>query len=799
MGWKRRAAWWGLGSLAVLLAFTLLGYGFLRGGAPRLDGEVKLGGLSAPVTVTRDALGIPTIQAATHADAARALGFLHAQDRFFQMDLMRRLAAGELSALVGKAAVEFDERHRLFRLREVARQVLARATPAERAALQAYAAGVNSGLKALRTWPFEYGLLMQKPQPWQPEDSVLVIYAMYFDLQGGQARHESELALMHSVLPAPLYRFLSAPGTQWDAPLTGKAMELPPIPGADVIDLRKTTPKVVVTNWPESDDEEVTGSNNWAVSGAHTTNGAALLANDMHLSLKVPNTWYRAQLNYKDTGETVQLTGLTLPGVPAMVAGSNGHVAWGFTNSYGDWTDLVLLHLNPDDADEYMTPEGWKRFDRHSETIRVKGSRDVTFEIRGTLWGPVLDQDQDGVTRVVHWIAADPDATDFAMAELDKAKDVREAMAIGNSAGMPEQNFVSADSAGHVAWTISGRIPLRHGYDPSLPSYWDTPGTGWQGWLAPDQYPRVVDPQEGRVWSANARVVDGAMLAAIGDGGYDLGARAMQIRDDLRTHDKFTPAGMLAIQLDDRALFLGRWRSLLLRLLNPENLASHPERAEFRRYVEDWGGKAAVDSVGYRLVRGFRRETEQAALAPLFAACVQVDPRFDFHGLSQLEGPLWALVTQQPKNLLDPKYKDWDALLLAAVDKTDAELRDPKSGLTAATWGARNVVRVRHPLSGAMPFLSGFLDMDPVSLPGDADMPRVQGEDFGASERMDVSPGHEAEGILEMPAGQSGYPLSPFYRNSQPAWAAGQPTPFLPGATVHTLKLEPLEKKKSGS
>ena len=792
----RRALRWGLGVAGVLLALVLLAYGFVCGGAPRLDGEVKLGGLSAPVTITRDGLGVPSITAASRADSARALGFLHAQDRFFQMDLMRRLAAGELAALVGGAAVEFDERHRLFRLREAAREVLARATPAQRAVLAAYAAGVNSGLKALRTWPSEYGLLMQKPQPWQPEDSILVIYAMYFDLQGGRDRHESDLELMHSLMPAPLFRFLSSPGTQWDAPLSGKSLELPPIPGADVIDLRKMPPKATAMNWPESDDAEMVGSNNWAVSGAHTANGAGLLANDMHLGLKVPNTWYRAELKYKSGSEAVQVAGLTLPGLPAMVAGSNGHVAWGFTNSYGDWMDLVLLHVDPDDADQYMTPEGWKHFKHHREIIQVKGGKDAAFDIRDTVWGPVLDKDQDGVPRVIHWVAADPTATDLELADLDHAKDVSEAMAIANRAGMPEQNFVSADSAGHVAWTISGRIPLRHGYDPLLPSYWDTAGTGWQGWLPPEQYPRVVDPADGRVWSANARVVDGSMLAAVGDGGYDLGARATQIRDDLRIHDRFTPADMLAIQLDDRALFLARWRSLLLRLLNPENLAGHPARTEFRRYVEDWGGKAAVDSVGYRLVRSFRRETEQAALAPLFAACSQADVHFDFHGLSQLEGPLWVLVMQQPINLLDRQYKSWDALMLAAVDKVDADLRSPDTGLAAATWGARNVVQVRHPLSGAVPFLSGFLDMRPQSLPGDADMPRVQGVDFGASERMVVSPGHEAEGILEMPAGQSGWPLSPFYGNSQPAWATGQPTPFLPGPAEHTLILKPAEKKK---
>ena len=794
----RRALKWGGAVAGLILVLVLAGYGFLRGGAPRLDGRLALSGLQSPVTVTRDALGIPSIAAADRADAMRALGFLHAQDRFFQMDVLRRVAAGELSELLGSKTLEVDKQFRVFRLRAVAREVLARATPEQRRLLDAYTAGVNAGLKSLGTWPFEYGLLLRRPRPWQPEDSILAIDAMYLDLQrGGRDRNESDLALMRDLLPAPLFRVLAVPGTQWDAPVQGAALPMPPIPGSDVIDLRKNPPPKVA--WQQGGDDYFAGigSNNWAVSKALGERGRAIVANDMHLGLRVPDTWYRAQWTYADTGVpggSVTVTGVTLPGVPAMVVGSNGHVAWGFTNSYGDWTDLVLLHLDLADADQYQTADGWRHFEHHREVIRVKGGQDETLEVRDTVWGPVLDQDHDGVTRAVHWMGADPEGTNLELSDMDRARSVQDSMAVANRAGMPEQNFMTADADGHVAWTISGRIPLRSGYDPRFPAYWDRPDTGWTGWLPPEKYPRIVDPADGRLWTANARVVDGSQLGLIGDGGSDLGARAMQIRDDLRARQSFKPADMLAIQLDDEARFLDRWRSLILGLLTPQVIANHPERAEFRRDVEGWGKHASVDSVGYRLVRTFRDRVEEAALAPLFAPCAQADPHFDFHSLSQLEGPLWALVSQQPPNLLDPGYKNWDALMLAAVDQVIEELDVPGTGLATRTWGERNTVRIRHPLSSGGPLLSRYLDMAPVELPGDHNMPRVQGVDFGASERMAVSPGHEADGIMEMPTGESAWPLSPYYRNSETAWEKGQATPFLPGSAEHTLVLQPAKE-----
>ena len=792
----RRILFWlatGIGGLLLLVFITI--YALLHASAPQLDGTVKMAGLSESVKVTRDLLGVPTISANNRMDAVRALGFLHAQDRFFQMDLMRRLASGELAELVGPAALKLDQQHRLFRLRAVAHRVLAQATPEQLKYFDAYTAGVNAGLRELTVRPFEYLLLRQPPKSWQPEDSVLVIFAMYFDLQDAYDRRESNLALMRETLPGPLFEFLHAPGTQWDAPLMDQAFSTPPIPSDQQVNIH---------SWPTADfadidnehftEHEVTGSNSFAVDAVHSADGHAILANDMHLGLSVPNIWYRAQLIYPDPkhpAQAISTTGVTLPGVPVIVVGSNGHVAWGFTNSYGDWVDRVMLHLKPDDPGYYLTASGWRAFDHHEEVIRIAGHKNFVMDVRDTLWGPVLGQDHNGITYAVHWMAADPAATNLELGDMDGAQNVQQAMAVANRAGIPEQNFLVVDSAGNIAWTIAGRIPVRTGYDPEFPAYWDKPGVGWTAWLAREQYPRIVNPADGHLWTANARVVDGMMLKQIGDGGYDLGARAQQLRDDLMVNEKFSPTDMLAIQLDDRAMFLGRWRSLLLHLLTQETIKGNVQRAEFLNYVQNWGARAATDSVGYRLVRDFRSRVDQMVFSALTAPCKKSDPDFDYTVLTQREGPLWAMVTQQPANLLDPKYKTWDELMLAAVDQVDQTLWVPGSGFATRTWGMRNTVRIRQPMSRGLPILSRWLDMPAVQLPGDSNMPRVQGVNFGASERLDVEPGHEQNGIFEMPAGQSAYPFSPFYRNSEPAWEQGLATPFLPGPVRDTLVFQP--------
>jgi penicillin amidase len=364
---------------------------------------------------------------------------------------------------------------------------------------------------------------------------------------------------------------------------------------------------------------------------------------------------------------------------------------------------------------------------------------------------------------------------------MEQAADLDEALRIAATARIPTQNCVVADSSGRIGWTLMGPIPRRFGHDGRLPRSWAAGDAGWDGLLDPAQVPRVVDPPSGRLWTANNRVVDGEMLRALGDDGFALGARARQIRDSLMALERATAEDMLRIQLDDRALVLERWRDLLLRTLTDEAVAARPRRSELRRLVaESWTGHASIDSVGYRMVRAFRLTAAEDLLGAITRRCTAVDSSFSLLSLSQWEGPLWRLVTERPAD---------EALLAAADRMLDGLEAQSDRPLDTRTWGERNTVRIQHPLSLAVPQLGRLLDLPAEPLPGDLLMPRIQSPGFGASERFVVSPGREEAGIFHMPGGQSGHFLSPYYRKGHAAWSRGEPTPFLPGTTVHRLTL----------
>jgi len=794
-----RRSLWLKRALAALAAVALLlggaaavGYRTLRASLAQLDGTATLAGLSAPVTVERDDLGVPTIRAASRLDASRALGYVHAQERFFQMDLLRRRAAGELSELAGPGTLDTDKATRRHRFRDVAARALAGLPREQRAHIGAYATGVNAGLDALGSYPFEYHVLRAEPRPWEPEDTLLASYAMFLTLHGRQWERESALGLMRDRLPPELFAFLTPTGTEWDAPLVGEAVRQPEMPGPEVLNLR-TTPSADAAGVAGAEPRpDVAGSNNWAVAGTRTAHGGALLANDMHLGIGVPNTWYRASLVWPDdNGASQRVTGVTLPGTPAIIAGSNGSLAWGFTNSEGDWVSLVEVQVDPDDSERYLTADGPRRFGRHAEKVRVRGERDVEIVVTTTVWGPVIDHDHRGRPRALRWTAHEPEALNVDLLRMERAKQVDEALRIAAGTGMPPQNFVCADSRGRIGWTIAGRIPRRVGFDGRLPASWADARRGWNGWLTPEEHPRLVDPPVGVLWTANARTVDGEALAKLGHGGYALGARARQIRDGLLAlAEPISEGQMLALQLDDRALFLDRWQRLLLETL--EAAPGSARHSELRALVAAWGARAEVDSVGYRAVRAFRLEVARLALGPLTAACRQLDPGFRYVGrFRQQEGPLWALVTRRPRHLLDARFEGWESLLQAAADGAIESLLSDGAKLGERTWGELNTSRIRHPLGRALPGFGRWLDMPPRPLPGDMFMPRVQRPASGASERLVVAPGREAQGYFHMPGGQSGHPLSPHYRRGHTAWERGDPTPFLPGPAVHTLTLVP--------
>lgn len=808
-------------ALIVLLGVTVAGGGFyvqrqLHNSLPLLSGTLTLPGLDTVVTVDRDAYGIPTITAGSRADAARALGFLHAQDRFFQMDLQRRQAAGELSALIGARAVVADRAARVHRFRHISQQALTHTSPGYRAILEAYAGGVNAGLAALGAAPIEYHVLRESPAPWRTEDTILTILAMFNTLQGRQAQFEATFGTLRDVLPQAAYDFLTARGSEWDAPITGGRFVRPAVPDATAFDLRAgpgaaptiarsevadpngvVDPAIGGLTYLTADEHAGLGSNNWAVGGSHTASGRALVANDMHLGISVPNIWYRASIVVPDphaAGQTMRMTGVTLPGLPSLVVGSNGRVAWGFTNTGGDWSDLIIVQPDPRAADRYLAPGGAKTFEVVEEPIAVAGGDAVSLTVRWTEWGPVIRQDHRGRDIVQRWVAHDAAILAGDITTPERARTVDEALLGAAGLGMPAQNFVAGDAAGNIGWTIAGPIPRRVGFDGSYPTSWADGSRRWDGYLRAAEFPRVVNPSGGRLWTANAAVVEGEMLAAIGEGGYADGVRARIIRDRLLGLDQATEADMLSVQLDNSALFLGRWRGLLENVLGKEAVRNDARRAEFQQLVSTtWTGRADPDSVAYRLVRAFRSAVSSEVYGAINDYVRREDADFEFGRANRPEGPLWQLVEQRPPHFLPVAYESWDALLLGAVDQAIADLTADGTPLARQTWGAFNRASVTHPLGSAIPLVGRWMNMPDDPLPGDVYTPRAHSPRAGPSQRMAVSPGREHEGILHMPTGQSGHPLSPHYRDQHRAWVDGTPLPFLPGATVARLTLLPAE------
>jgi penicillin amidase len=784
----RFAALFGIGAVFLLIAAAVWLRAELRASLPDYAGELALESLLEPVTVERDALGVVTIRAANRLDEARSLGFVHAQERFFQMDLLRRSAAGELAGLVGAAALDLDRERRVHELRGTAEAVVLSASAEYSELLLAYSAGVNQGLAALEGAPFEYLLLRETPEPWRPEDSVLVGGAMYFDLHASALDFKRNEVVARSVLPVAIAELFYPATTAWDAPLVGEAGPPAAVPPASVYDLRTLPPSLFATPPATSATLELTttppGSSNWAVAGSRTASGGALLANDPHLSLLVPSIWFRIFLER----DSRRVGGASLPGVPSVVFGSNGDIAWGFTNAYGDWHEIVALELDPDDGSRYRTPDGWRSIETIVSPIAVADGEAIDFEIERTDFGPIVGSLPDGRPYAVHWVAQAPEAHEHAanLEALGRARSVAEALPLAQAIGMPENNIVIADREGHIAWTLAGPIPRRTRTDRLSLS---NEGSAWNGWLAPDEYPLVSDPPAGFVFTANTRVVDGAALAAIGRGNYTLGARASQIRDRLAALDAATPVDMLAIQLDDEARFLARWRDELLRLLDGE---TDPLQVAVRTAVATSSDRAAIDAVGYRIVRGWRLLLLERMTAALAAEVIAVDRDWRY-GNFRAEHWAWPLVVEEPVHLLDPRYASWTEFKRAVLDDLLREVLAVASPeqLPAQRWGEYNTVRVRHPLSTALPLLSRWLDMPPVELPGDTLMPRVQAPEFGASARFAVSPGNEAEGYFHMPGGQSGHPLSPYYGAGHSDWVEGRPAPFLPGPAVQTLSLTP--------
>jgi penicillin amidase len=761
----------------------------LRASRPRSEGRATIEGLSEEVTVTFDQFGTPTVRATSRLDAARALGYVSARDRLFQMDTMRRAGAGRLSEVVGRGMLERDTEQRVIGLGRAAERILSRLPEDQRALLQAYSEGVNAYISQMKSSPFEFQLLNYKPETWAAGDCVLVLLQMFQNLCGEEEPKRRTLAVMERTLPAELTAFLT-PDTDPYTSLLGWAGAdedgKRPLPRAELAallgrrDAAPLTKKIVKTEWLTA------GSNCWVLDKSKTAAGASILCNDMHTELGVPNLWYRARLCYDGS----DLSGITLPGIPLVLAGSNTHVAWGLTNMLGACLDLVTLEIDPERPDHYMTPEGWRPFELLNEAIRLKRGDIINVEVRTTVWGPVLEKKLMGEPVALRWTALDPEAVDFGLMHMEKARTVEDALPVINRFGGPPLNVLVADEEGQIAYTLCGRLPVREGNGANGAAG----GAGWAGYIHPDELPRVVGSAEGFLVNANNRSVGAGYPHVLGHG-YVNSYRAYRIAERLREVSGVGEADMFALQFDTACHVYEFYRQLALGVLTDEVVAASHELSVVRREILAWDGRAELDSRGLAFLIYFRESLAQSVLTPILRSCAEADEQF-VYAWPNLDTPLRRLLTERPPELLagPEAHASWDSFLMENMQSGVASLREKLKvkSLENLNWGRFNKAEVFHPLTrGDRSPLGSILNMPADSLPGCNFSVCASEPSYGASVRMVVSPGREGDGVLHMPCGQSGHPLSESYDDQHPYWVGQAPLPFLPGTEGHTLTLTP--------
>jgi penicillin amidase len=785
--WIKWCAFAALGTILVLVAAA---YFTVRAALPRRAGEAELAGLTAALEIELDDRAIPRIRANSFEDALRGEGYMHAQERFFQMDILRRSAAGELAELLGERALPLDRAQRPFDFRRRAERVLAVLPARQVAWLTAYTQGVNVGLEDLRARPPEYWLFGARPEPWRNEDSLLVVFRLYANLSNNEAYEEPQ-GLLHEVLPEALYGFLSPSTSRFDRPLVGTDADPTggyapaPIPGPDVVDLRmRAAPGAPPAAPRVAPPLAGPASNQWALDASRTVRGDAILANDPHLDLRLPNTFYRCELQWPGA----VLRGVSIPGLPAILIGASATLAWGATVSNADQSDWVVVDVDPRDSSRYVTPDGSETFRTELVAIAVAGREPEPFELRSTRWGPIAGTDWRGRPLALHAAWLEPGGLNLDILDLAAAASVADGVAVLSRWAGPSLNWMLADSSGRIGWTVNGPLPRRVGFDGSRPLSWADGSKSWNGEL---ERPALLGRADGTLLTANNRTLPLERSNELSRM-WMSSLRAARIMELLAAGSKLAEPDFLAMQLDTRTAGYDEIRDLLLEVVPSGE--TEPLLARAREHVLAWNGRADVDQPGFRLVQLYYRALLERALAPLLAPAFESEPGFVYRW-PLADEPLRRLLDERPAHLLTREFADWPAFLRAVL--RDA-LRDLAADQTRpgidAPWGEVNVIDVAHPFAG-LPVIGDLLGpwlrlpRDPVA--GATVALRVATPSYGAQFRMAVSPAHPEHGILQMSAGQSGHFLSPQFADQQAGWVRGTPTPFLAGPAVSRIVLEP--------
>lgn len=796
-----------LGIVVLLLALGCAGliaaylYRQARAALPQLDGAIKVPGLSADVKVTRDAHGVATIDAANLDDLFFAQGYVTAQDRLWQMDVMRRYAAGELSEILGSGQLPLDREQRILGLRAVAHQSIDRSVPRDRSFFEAYARGVNAYMRNPdKKLPIEFRILQYQPKPWTVEDVLLVGTNLVKDLSHGYYRaalqKEKILAKLGPELTADLYV-----NSSWhDHPPAKKPASFD-TPGSEDSDFAQPSAVSVAGHgaFLESPSRIVSddfytprpGSNNWVISGAHTVSGKPLLSNDMHLGHQMPNLWYEVHLR----SGSLDVAGVSLPGIPFVLVGHNQRIGWGFTNVGATVEDLFVETVNH--QGQYLTPKGWENLAHRREIIHVKGQPDEVMDITLTRHGPIISQLIPGETRPIalRWTLYDGFQNPFF--DINTAQnwdDFQRALSHWNT---PSQNAVYADVDGHIGYHATGNIPIRRSGDGSLPVSGSDDAHEWVGYVPFDKLPSAFDPPGGILGTANGRITPDKYPYSLATQ-WDAPWRTERIYHVLQSGKKFSAADMLSLQTDIYSAFDRFCAERFVYAL--DHAGNLPARArQARDLLRDWDGRLAKESAAATLETHARQELMRLLLEPKLGSSKDAasSPELSWQDYHWFMGSVWLeqVLLKQPKRWLPENYADYNSLLTAAALAAITAPQAP-SDLTSWTWGKAAPLYIQHPVLGQFPILRRWTGPGLVEQAGGGFTVKQVGKGFGPSERMTVDFADLDQTTLNTVTGQGGNFLSPYYLDQWKAWYEGTTfvLPFssaaIDRAATHRLVLE---------
>ena len=805
---------WGAGVLVVMVATAVWWYVYRP--LPQLDDALVLPGLKSAVTVERDNWGVPHIRAASVEDLAEAQGYVMAQDRLWQMDLLRRAARGQLSEILGPATLKIDKDFRTLNFGRAVDRDLGMMSPEKRRLMEAYARGINLYVQQHATrLPIEFTLLHYQPQPWQPADSLVIACYMYRTLTDTREEEIGRAMVTEKVGPE-LARDLYSPEASMDHFIVGDANagkdahaaahsdsdeDEDEVDPSNVLKAKRDHPTDseksergflsvfgdVVQDWLSHTRREIRrslGSNNWVVSGEHTATGKPLLANDMHLDLTLPPIWYEIHL----TAPGWNVKGFALPGAPMVVVGHNDRIAWGFTNNGADVLDLYIETFNPENPEQYRVNGAWKKADVYDEVIKVKGAPDEHLRLVVTRHGPVVRQEGDK-GYAMRWTVLEPGALCDFFNWLGKAQNWSEFRETIKGIWGPAQNVVYADVDGNIGYVLGAHVPVRKKGRGEVPVPGDTDDYEWSGYIPFEQLPQVFNPDNGMIVTANARVTGPNYKPYLTDH-WEEPYRTARIYDLLRDKSGLRPEDMLKIQTDIYSyphVFMAQQLAAAAKLWPPKDGRAKKLVDE----AKNWNGMADANSS----VVSFLDAALYRALALILEPKLgEATKEYHWRHVAFLQ----RVLTERPTRWLPPAYTSYDELLSAAADQAVDYLQEKTKASDADDWPWKrfNYLDMLHPI-GREGILKKLLSITNQAQSGTVWSPRAASWHTGPSERFVANLADWDQSIMLITGGESGQAGSEHYRDQFHYWLDGQAIygPFSDTAESkvrrHTLTFEP--------